>query len=145
MELRLFNTNKERLTATGWQTVAKGIENAYNSLPLGTYSRRGEENVPILGILTPNLLKGKVSSRAPAGLFEVERDIGRLLDKVQTLFKGWYNLWNTIYLPQLIHRTKCFSTTDQDIKADDIILFKKTESAITSKPTLQSFCVILVV
>ena len=52
---------KERLTATGWQTIAKGIENSYNNLPLGTYYRRSEENVSILRILTPNLLRGKLS------------------------------------------------------------------------------------
>ena len=122
---------KERLTATGWQTVAKGIQNAYNSLPLGTYYRRGEENVSIMDVLTPNLLKGKVATRAPAGLFEVERDIGRHLDKVQTLFRSWYQVWNTLYLPQLLLRSKWFQTTDQDIKEDTIVLFKKTESAMS--------------
>ena len=67
--MEVANLKVERLTATAWQTVAKGIENSYNNLPLGCYYRRSQGNVSILRILTPNLLRGKVSSRSPAGLF----------------------------------------------------------------------------
>ena len=121
---------KERLTATGWQTIAKGIENSYNNLPLGTYYRRSEENVSILRILTPNLLRGKLSSRSPKGLFEVERDIGKLLERTQNLYKAWYSIWNTIYLPQLILRPK-WHESSEDLQVDHLVLFKKTESAIS--------------
>ena len=72
----------ERLAATGWQTVAKTIESSYllTSYCLELiYYHRGQNNVSILKIPTPNLLKGKVTQRSPTGLFEVKRDIGKLL------------------------------------------------------------------
>ena len=104
--LEVANVKKMRLTATGWQTIAKGIENCYNNLPLGCYYRRSQENVSILRILTPNLLRGKVSSRSPSGLFEVTRDVGKIMEKVNKLFRTWYQLWNTVYLPQIINKQK---------------------------------------
>ena len=104
--LEATDIKSERLTATAWQTVAKGVENTYNNLPLGVYYRRSLENVSILKILTPNLLRGKVATRAPAGLFEVNRNVGKLMDKVYRLFSTWYQLWNTVYLPIVLDRQK---------------------------------------
>ena len=122
----------ERLTATAWQTVAKGIQNAYNNLPLGSYYSRSIDNSSLLQFLTPNLLKGKVSDRSPAGIYEVERDIGKLLDKTQALFRTWYSLWNTTYLPQLLLRPKWHVDVGQ-ILEDDFVLFKLRESGIGVK------------
>ena len=128
--LEAANVKAERLTATGWQTVAKAVQNSYNNLPLGSYYRRGQENVSILGILTPNLLKGKISNRSPAGLFEVEREIGKLLERTQDTYRAWYSLWNTIYLPQLLLRSKWHQSSD-NLREDDIVLFKLKESSIS--------------
>ena len=121
----------QRLTATGWQTVAKGIENAYNNLPLGCYYRRSLENVSVLKILTPNLLRGKVSTRSPVGLFEVTNDVNRMMDKVYRLFKAWYQLWNTLYLPQILTRQKWFENSESLLE-DDIVLFKLRESEMST-------------
>ena len=119
-----------RLTATGWQTIAKGIENCYNNLPLGCYYRRSQENVSILRILTPNLLRGKVSSRSPSGLFEVTRDVGKIMEKVNKLFRTWYQLWNTVYLSQIINKQKWHNNSDS-LMENDIVLFKKEESKMS--------------
>ena len=130
--LNIADIKAQRLTATAWQTIAKGVERSYNSLPIGCYYRRGEQNASILKILTPNLLMGKVSSRSPAGLFEVTRDAGRLMENVYKLFQAWYQLWNTIYLPQILERQKWFNSTES-LQADDIVLFKLTESQLSTQ------------
>ena len=122
--------NTMRLTATGWQTVAKGIESSYNNLPLGCYYRRSQENVSVLNILTPNMLRGKVSSRAPVGLFEVPENPNSMMDKVYTLFRTWYQLWNTVYVPQILERQKWFDNRE-DLQADDIVLFKLRQSELS--------------
>ena len=131
--LSAANVKKERLTATGWQTVAKTIENLYNNLPLGCYYRRSQENVSILKILTPNLLRGKVSSRSPNGLFDVVSDTGKIMQKVNALFRAWYQVWNTIYLPQILKRQKWHKSSEEVIMEDDIVLFKKTESELSTE------------
>ena len=131
--LKVANVKSERLTATGWQTIAKAIENLYNNLPLGCYYRRSQENVSILRILTPNLLRGKVSSRSPMGLFEVISDTGKMMEKVYKLFRAWYRLWNTIYLPQILKRQKWHSSSEEFVMEDDIVLFKKTESELSTE------------
>ena len=80
--------------------------------------------------MTPNLLKGKISNRSPARLFEVEREIGRLLQRTQDTYRAWYLLWNTLYLPQLLLRPK-WHHSSENIREDDIVLFKLKESSIS--------------
>ena len=75
----------ERLSATSWTVIAKGIQNCYNSLPIGVYYRISQVNVSLLRILTPNMLKGKVSTRAPAGLFEVPSNVNKLIENIYPL------------------------------------------------------------
>ena len=130
--LEASDVSSMRLTATGWQTIAKGIESAYNNLPLGCYYRRSEENVSVLNILTPNMLRGKVSARAPAGIFEVPESPNSMMDKVYTLFKVWYKLWNTVYVPQILERQKWFDNS-VDLMVDDIVLFKLRDSDISTE------------
>ena len=84
-------------------------------------------------ILTPNLLRGKVSSRSPMGLFEVISDTGKMMEKVYKLFRAWYRLWNTIYLPQILKRQKWHSSSEEFVMEDDIVLFKKTESELSTE------------
>ena len=124
--------NSMRLTATGWQTVAKGIESAYNNLPLGCYYRRSLEGVSVLNIFTPNLLRGKVSARAPVGLFEVPESPNSMMEKVYRLFNAWYQLWNTIYVPQLLEKQRWFDSS-QDLLVDDIVLFKLRQSEMSTE------------
>ena len=120
------------MTATDWQTEAKAIENSYNKLPLGCYYRRSLENVSILKILTPNLLKGKVASRAHSGLFEVTRYVGKIMEKVSKLFATWYQLWNNVYLPQILKRQKWFDSTESIIE-EDIVIFNLRESEVSTE------------
>ena len=129
--MNIAEVKKERLTATAWTLVAKGIQDSYNNLPICHYSRRTGENASILQILTPNLLKGKFTNRAPAGLFEVTRDVSRLLDKIQATFKGWHQIWNTIYLPQILSRKKWFSNSEEVLAVDDLVLFKLKQSEMS--------------
>ena len=128
--IEIAEVKKERLTVTAWTLLAKGIQDSYNNLPICHISRRTSENASLLQILTPNLLKGKFTNRAPVGLFEVTRDIDRLLEKIQTTFKGWYQIWNTLYLPQILSRQKWFSNSEETLTEDDIVLFKLKESEI---------------
>ena len=53
-----------------------------------------------------------------------------MMDKVYKLFKAWYQLWNTIYVPQILEKQKWFDTTE-DLHADDIVLFKLRQSEMS--------------
>ena len=44
----------------------------------------------------------------------------------------WYALWNTVYLPQLLLRPKWHQSSEA-ISEDDLVLFKKTESGISTE------------
>ena len=98
--------------------------------PIGCYHKRSSGSVSILNILTPNMLRGKISSRAPVGLFEVPESPNSMMDKVYRLFKMWYQLWNTIYVPHMLEKQKWFENSE-DLYEDDVVLFKLRESEMS--------------
>ena len=63
---------KERLHATGLQTVLKLIESDMNSTPLGVTMARNLYNTPMLKLIAPDHLRlGRMSNRIPTGPFKL--------------------------------------------------------------------------
>ena len=123
---------KFKLHGLGWQTVAKAVEHEVNSIPLG-YLTHKEDNAPLLRILTPNFLKLNAgANRAPSTLFQIPRDSGDLMDRIQLAYKSWYNVWNEVYVPLIARRQK-WHDSDDNIEENDVVFFKLTESVLGSK------------
>ena len=79
-------------TATGWQTIAKVIENEVNSIPLGYLHHQGSLN-PLMRVLCPSLLKnGTFSDRAPKGLFTIPDSAGDIMNNIVTIYSMWFRL-----------------------------------------------------
>ena len=120
-----------RNTATGWQTIAKTVEQAVNLVPLGYFYHRRDEVGSLLRILTPNMLKLSTNSdQSPKGLFTV-LDIGNVTEKVKTTYDLWYKVWVEEYLPILADISK-WMLEPPNLQANDVVLFKLTESSMSS-------------
>ena len=125
----------KRLHATGLQTLMKLTENQLNNLPLGYSYGRDQDNTPLLKMLTPNMLRvGRNNVRALDGPMRLPEG-GELLDKVQEAYEAWYKIWNTSYVPKLMHQPKWWKQ-DRDIQEGDIIFFQKRESELDTSWTL---------
>ena len=116
----------------GWQTLAKVIERDVNNIPLG-YLQHDTDLGPLLQVLTPNSLKlNTASERAPTGLFTIPSHAKDLMSEIEKKYQFWYEIWNTDYIPLIARRQKWFSN-DDDLKENDIVYFKLTTSAISSR------------
>merc|ERR1712179_452205 len=51
---------------------------------------------------------------------------------IEKKYKFWYEIWNTDYIPLIARRQKWFSQ-DDDLKENDVVYFKLTDSALSSK------------
>ena len=122
---------KSRVTATGWQTIAKAIEHEVNSVPLGFLYHQGNAN-PLLRVLCPNLLKnGTFSNRAPKGLFSIPNSVEDLMSNVENTYNLWFQVWNTEYLPLVMDRPK-WHLEDENLQEQDLIYFKLTDSKLAA-------------
>ena len=91
--------DKWRTTAMGWQTIAKTVERAVNSVPLSYLYHRRDGVRSILQILTPNMLKLSTNSEiAPKGMFTVP-DLEGLTGRIRDIYNLWYKVWAEEYLP----------------------------------------------
>ena len=118
-------------TATGWQTIAKVIENEVNSIPLGYLHHQGSLN-PLMRVLCPSLLKnGTFSDRAPKGLFTIPDSAGDMMDNIVTIYNMWFRLWNTTYLPLVMDRPK-WHIEEENLQTNDLVYFKLTDSKLSA-------------
>ena len=118
--------------ATGWQTIAKLIERAVNSTPLGFYYHQTGGQNPLLRVLTPNNLKLiTMSDRAPVGLFNIPNKPEDIIDKIQEKYEMWYHVWTEQYFPLIISRSK-WPDKEENLKPDDVVYFKLTESEMSA-------------
>ena len=54
------------------------------------------------------------------------------MSEIEKKYQFWYEVWNTDYIPLIARRQKWFSN-DDDLKENDIVYFKLTTSAISSR------------
>ena len=121
-----------RLTATNWQTVAKAIEHAVNSVPIGYYLHQTGASNPLLRILSPNTLKlVSTSDRAPAGLFTIPDGPQDIMEAISSTYELWYQVFNEHYLPLLLDRQK-WHFASENLVPNDIVYFKLRESEMSS-------------
>ena len=118
-------------TATGWQTIAKVIENEVNSIPLGYLHHQGSLN-PLMRVLCPSLLKnGTYSDRAPKGIFTIPDSITGTMENIVTIYNMWFQLWNTTYLPLVMDRPK-WHIEEENLQTNDLVYFKLTDSKLSA-------------
>merc|ERR1712179_104282 len=72
------------------------------------------------------------SERAPSGLFTIPNHAKDMITDIEKKYKFWYEIWNTDYIPLIARRQKWFSQ-DDDLKENDVVYFKLTDSALSSK------------
>ena len=130
--LERSNIKLAKMRTMGWQTLAKVVERDVNNIPLG-YLQHDTDLGPLLQVLTPNSLKlNTASERAPTGLFTIPSHAKDLMSEIEKKYQFWYEVWNTDYIPLIARRQKWFSN-DDDLKENDIVYFKLTTSAISSR------------
>merc|ERR1712179_69850 len=130
--LERSNIRMDKMRTMGWQTLAKIIERDVNNIPLG-YLQHDTDLGPLLQVLTPNSLKlNTASERAPSGLFSIPGHAKDMITDIEKKYKFWYEIWNTDYIPLIARRQKWFSQ-DDDLKENDVVCFKLTDSALSSK------------
>merc|ERR1711942_526835 len=130
--LERSNIRMDKMRTMGWQTLAKIIERDVNNIPLG-YLQHDTDLGPLLQVLTPNSLKlNTASERAPSGLFTIPGHAKDMITDIEKKYKFWYEIWNTDYIPLIARRQKWFSQ-DDDLKENDVVYFKLTDSALSSK------------
>ena len=132
MALDRSNFRNSRLTATGWQTLCKGIERSVNSIPIGYYHHQAGGHNPLLRILTPNSLRLiSAGDRAPAGLFNIPDAPTEIMDKIDEKYQLWYQVWNEQYLPVVMDKQK-WHEQQENLKPGDVVYFKLTESSMSA-------------
>ena len=127
---------KERLHATGLQTVLKLAENEINNLPYGYMYGRDSDNSPLLKLICPNFLKaGRINTRCLDGPITLPKSPGELMDKIKKCYGLFYEVWNTVMIPKLMAQ-KIWFDNKGSLNVGDIVYFKKEEKEITSTWTL---------
>ena len=86
-----------------------------------------------LDLITPNRLRlGRNNSRSPIGAVEVTDRVDRVLQLHSDVFDAWWEAWLTSAVPKLVAQPKWFRN-DRDIKVGDVVLFKRTEGALSGE------------
>ena len=65
-------------------------------------------------------------------LFTIPYQAKDLMTDIEKKDNLWYEIWNTDYIPLIAQRQKWFSE-DDDLKENDVVYFKLTSSALSSK------------
>ena len=127
---------KQKLHATGLQTLAKLVENHLNNLPLGYSFGRDSTNSPMLKLITPNMFRvGRLNSRALSGPVRLPKGPKEMMSKVEKLYDSFFQLINIVMVPRLIAQPKWFKDSPQ-VQVDDVIYFQKVENDLYSKWTV---------
>jgi hypothetical protein len=117
--------NNRRLSVVQWETLGQQIANSINNLPLGIGNKSADlEN---LDILTPNrLLLGRNNNRGPTAPLVLSRDVKKIVQMNNDIFKVWFNSWLISYVPTLMESPKWFQN-DRNMAEGDVVLFSKSE------------------
>ena len=133
--LREAGVAKQKLTATGLQTMLKLIENQINNFPLGYCYGNDQDNTALLKMISPNMLRtGRNNSRALNGPMRLPKG-GELLDRVQEVYESWYKVWSQSYIPKLMFKPKWWKA-ETDLKEEDVVLFQKKDSVLEHEWTM---------
>ena len=119
--------SNHRLHATGLQTVLKLVQNDLNSTPYGFTLGRTANNSPMLKLISPNsLLVGRINTRTSSGPFRLPTGPGNLMERVDKLYKAWFDVFNDTLLPLMItaHQPKWYLASD-NLKGGDVVYFRK--------------------
>jgi hypothetical protein len=126
----------KRFHATALQTLAKLVENSYNSLPLGYHQHERAGGTPVLKMITPNHLRmGRLNNRVLDGPMRLPRNREEQLQNVRETYDAWFRIWKDVYVPQLLFQPKWFRS-DRDLLAGDLVYFIKRDSALDNKWTM---------
>ena len=130
--LKRSSMHNERLHSLGWQTLSKIVEREINSVPLGFLHHQTEKST-LLQVLTPNSLKlNTCSNRAPAGMFTVPDKVGKLIANIEKVYKAWYEIWNTSYVPLIANRSK-WHEESPNLCENDVVYFKLRDSKLAQQ------------
>ena len=89
---------KQRFHTTALQTLAKLIENSYNSLPLGNHQHERARGTPVLKMICPNHLRvGRLNNRDMDGLMRLPRNREEQLKEVSDMYTAWFKIWQDVY------------------------------------------------
>ena len=121
---------QERLHATGLQTLCKCVENSYNSVPIGYSYSRDMDNADVLKIITPNMLRmGRTNQRQLEGPIRLAKGTKELLDKIDSLYRVWFNMWRDTVVPKIMFRPKWYDSS-KDLEIGDLVYFQKEDSPL---------------
>ena len=134
--LNKCDLDKQRLHATGLQTLCKLVENDMNNLPMGFRYARDANNSPLLKLIFPNMLRvGRINTRSLDGPIKLPSGPKDLMEKVEKAYTMFYKLWNITMVPRLMKMHKWFDGKAL-IKVGVIVYFRKVESELSSKWTV---------
>ena len=135
--LEASGAGKQRLHATGLQTLAKLIESDLNNMPLGLCYGRSETNTPLLKLLSPNMMRmGRINSRSPIGPFRLPSGPKSMMDRVEDCYKVWYREYqDTLLLKYLLDLQPKWFKSDM-VKLEDVVFFRKREGKLDGDWTL---------
>ena len=123
------NAHNERLPLMQWETLVAAIANNINNLSIGIGSKVDVEN---LDLITPNrLLLGRNNLTSPVGEMVVCDNPSKLVKESLKIYNVWFESWLLNHVPKLMDQNKWFSG-DNNLQVGDIVLFTKTDSAISS-------------
>ena len=106
-----------RLPIIQWKTISSAIANSINNFPLAIGNIKGE--FEMADLISPNqLLLGR-------------NNYDKLMKVNKQIFESWFELWLTVYVPNLMPQPKWFSS-DKGLKRGDIVLFMKQDSSLCS-------------
>ena len=140
--LERADLSKQRLHATGLQTLLKLVENLYNDVPLGyrMWGKKGPEaRNGVLTIVSPNCFKfGRNNARAPAGPLVMPDGHSDLLNGIQDKYEAIYRIWNEAYIPRLCSLPGNDIAMDSpDLKEGNIVYFdKNNDNKLASEWTM---------
>ena len=117
---------RNKLTATGLQTLCKLVENDLNNVPLGFKFSRDHDNTEVLKLITPNMMKlGRINTRALSCPLRLPHGASDMVEKVCKSYESWFKIWSSAYLPKIMFRPKWFKD-EVDLKPGDIVYFPKS-------------------
>ena len=124
------SVTNNRLSILQWETLSSQIANAINDQPLALGNIVSDFET--MDLITPNRLKlGRNNDRSPIGAMITATNTRNIIDDNQKIFDTWFDNWLIAHVPKLVQQPKWFRS-DQDLKAGDIVLFLKNDSAIAS-------------
>ena len=132
--LRASGMMNSRTTYGGWQTLCKLVEREINEVPLGYLNHKTTEKAsPLLRLLTPASLKLQTrSDRAPRSSFTIPNHPSDIMVRIDEIYKLWYTIWATEYLPLIMGREKWLKE-EKNLQANDVLWFKLKESPMSAE------------